>query len=760
MTLWSPRSFLLVCVTTALIGGLSSCSDSTEDTQTYYDRAMQSLKEGKRKAAILDLQSAIQKDPKFGKARYELARIYFEDKDPAKAFQEFVRAADLDEKNTDANLKTGQFYLLGKNREMARKYIERALNSAPENDRALLLMANLEMLEGDFTRVRALIEENGKESSPDLQWIGIRARLFDAEDKPDEAERILKEGAVNHPDEIRALLMLMEHYRKTKNGPKIKETVEEMATRFPDDPRPHQFLANYWRRAGQPKKSEQELKKIVELTPESATPLLHLCEFYRQNGMLKKAEQTVEEGLKKFPDNDNFKVAAASMLFERRDFGQARKKLAPLKEKNPGAADVRLLDARLLFEEGKPAESGNLLLELVREYPRWASPWYYLAANQLAKGESKQALNSINQAIALNSAETRYHTFLASLQLSGERFTDAADSAKMALRLNASNLRAATLLGRAFIGEKKYKEAIEIFTRLNTISPDNITTLESLAIASFGAKDRKAGMKYLNQILTLEPGNIRALKLYLNLNYADDIKGALTYINNQLKKTPKELGLLMVRGDLLAGSGNTAEALTTFAEVKAINDSAAAPWIACGRILAAEGKIDEAIAEYKTALKLNPSSINSHMALANLLTQKGKTGAVKEQYEKILQLDPKFVPAANNLAWILASEEGGDLGRALQLAMLAKQGEPSNPKIIDTLGWVHLKRGSWQLAIAQFELALSSVPENPTLLYHLALAHRGSGDIDAAKETLTKIAADSSFPEKQEVEALKKELKQ
>ena len=112
-------------------------------------------------------------------------------------------------------------------------------------------------------------------------------------------------------------------------------------------------------------------------------------------------------------------------------------------------------------------------------------------------------------------------------------------------------------------------------------------------------------------------------------------------------------------------------------------------------------------------------------------------------------MNPEFAPAANNLAWMIAEEEGGDLGEAMRLALVAKEQYPEDPYIADTLGWVHYKRQSYSLALTQFVQAANDLPDNMTVQYHLALALKAEGEIDKARETLTAVlASGSEFPEK------------
>ena len=100
------------------------------------------------------------------------------------------------------------------------------------------------------------------------------------------------------------------------------------------------------------------------------------------------------------------------------------------------------------------------------------------------------------------------------------------------------------------------------------------------------------------------------------------------------------------------------------------------------------------------------------MGLATAYEVQGRLDEAKEQYTRALEIQPNLPAAANNLAWLLASEEGGDLGEALRLSMQAKQALPDQPHITDTLGWVHYKRQSYSLAISQFRQALESRPEH------------------------------------------------
>lgn len=56
--------------------------------------------------------------------------------------------------------------------------------------------------------------------------------------------------------------------------------------------------------------------------------------------------------------------------------------------------------------------------------------------------------------------------------------------------------------------------------------------------------------------------------------------------------------------------------------------------------------------------------------------------------------------------------------------------------MLDTLGWVHLKRGDSEQAVELLELALAGNPQSPSIRYHLGVALRQAGQKERAREEL------------------------
>ena len=113
----------------------------------------------------------------------------------------------------------------------------------------------------------------------------------------------------------------------------------------------------------------------------------------------------------------------------------------------------------------------------------------------------------------------------------------------------------------------------------------------------------------------------------------------------------------------------------------------------------------------------------------------GKRDLARKHYEQALAIDPRLGWAANNLAWMHASD-GGDLDVALSLAQKAKEQLPDSPIVSDTLGWILYKKGMHAAALPVLQECVKQVPSSATYRYHLGMALLAGGKKKEASVSL------------------------
>src|SRR5581483_7244743 len=133
-----------------------------------------------------------------------------------------------------------------------------------------------------------------------------------------------------------------------------------------------------------------------------------------------------------------------------------------------------------------------------------------------------------------------------------------------------------------------------------------------------------------------------------------------------------------------------------------------------------------------------------------------------DNYRKALAKDENAVFAANNLAWLYAEYNKGNMDEAVRLAQGAVQANPGVPSFSDTLGWVYYKKGLYGAAAEQLKKAVSIDEDaarrnngmpTPSYRFHLAVALDAKGDKSGARkelETALRLGEKANFPEADE----------
>ena len=104
--------------------------------------------------------------------------------------------------------------------------------------------------------------------------------------------------------------------------------------------------------------------------------------------------------------------------------------------------------------------------------------------------------------------------------------------------------------------------------------------------------------------------------------------------------------------------------------------------------------------------------------LGYLLEQEKKYEEAIDTYREIIEIDSYNYNAYNSLAYIIA-ESGGDLREAMEYAKTAHKSNPENPAYLDTIGYIHMKKGQAELAKKYLKQALLKMPDSKEIKSHI-----------------------------------------
>jgi tetratricopeptide (TPR) repeat protein len=131
--------------------------------------------------------------------------------------------------------------------------------------------------------------------------------------------------------------------------------------------------------------------------------------------------------------------------------------------------------------------------------------------------------------------------------------------------------------------------------------------------------------------------------------------------------------------------------------------------------------------------------------LGTFYERTGNIPLAEETYQKAIEKDGEFVPALNNLAWLLC-ENGGNLDMALSLAEHAKAKLPNDPSISDTIAWIQYRKGLYPIALDEFRELTKKSPQNPVYRYHLGMTLLSVGKDQEARQFLQQALSSKLAP--------------
>ena len=164
-------------------------------------------------------------------------------------------------------------------------------------------------------------------------------------------------------------------------------------------------------------------------------------------------------------------------------------------------------------------------------------------------------------------------------------------------------------------------------------------------------------------------------------------------------------------------------------------------------------RAQEAMDICRQGLARFPADSPLQMMLPQIEASVGQRAAAVEAYRALLARRPDLDLAQYKLATLLSTDP---TARPAFLATLQPlQGDrPSDPYLLDALGWMNHQAGDDGRAVGLLERASELAPEEPTFHYHLAIVYRASGDIARARQSL-QAALDSPRPFAERLDAMR-----
>lgn len=563
----------------------------------------------------------------------------------------------------------------------------------------------------DRARAEAAFQECVAAYPTEPLALQLATQFYDASGRSDEGTALWKHAVAEAPENLSFRVVLAERMAATGKVDEAQVILVEAAESF-GTPGAWQVLSDFQRRRGRGEDAAASLERAIQLAGGGDDTLRFAQgDLYVELGRIEKAEEV----------------------------------LAAISE--PTYKD--LLRGRILFVKGDPKGALEAFDAGIRRWPNNAVARYLAGIAARDSGESDRAIVELRESSRADAAASDAPLALASILLERGDYQNAAVFAAMHLeKRDPSSIAAFRINSRAAIAAKEYDAARKTLENLRRVPGSEMAYAVERAAIERAAKGPAASVVILEaaKVDVSAPANEELLRALvedqLALGRGD---AAIARVDAALAANAESPTLLELRAATLARAGRMDEARAAFERAMAADPKSAAPLRGLATLEAQDKNVDRALSLLDQAAGLDPKDGASRYLAAQLVLAQGRTDDAEKRLREVIRVSPGNGPARNDLAWILASR-GQELDTALSLAEQARRITPT-ADVIDTLGYVQLKRGDSRAAVALFEEALALRPKDPTIRYHLGLALAQSGNRERAVTTLREAIDSGPFPE-------------
>lgn len=779
---------LLLCVFVLFAG----CSSSEEKSVEYVEKAIKYYEQGKFDEAKIEAKNAIKLDNKSARAFLVLGDCNMRGQNWRQAFGNYGKAAALDPSLINAQLGLGRLYLLSRQYDKATEQARIVLEKEPDNTNGHLLKAGVLLQSGDYDgALRILSAILVKEPGNSDAVLGV-VTAYSRKGEKSKAWEAMNKGLEASPGNKVLLFKAATMAEVDKDYNEAEKYYLKLMAASEDKAPIQLMIARLYERTGQLGKAESVMGQLVEDDPDKLDYRLALTGFHLRNKQYDKSlavlEAAEKDGLKdikldlgradiliaqkkydevvdlllnvveQYPEHPLAAMAQAklgSLYLARKDFKAALTALDDAVERN-SSPDVLFLRAQARLGAGD-VDGAIVDLQVVRkEMPENYKARYLLARAYFSQDKGLMAVEELQDTLELNSDYTPSRNLLMQYYTRYGQWEAAEEELAELRKRNPEDPSLLLALGDVKRMRGDLAAAKDAYQSVLKLPEGHGQALLRLGLLAESAKDYATAIGYYEKVLKLHPKSAAAIERKLMALYASGKKAKFRAFQDALLAEDANSPILHdMFGRLAMMQKDRETAEKEFRKASELAPEWGVPYQRLIGLYMANKETDKVVEQCKAVLAKNPDAFVQEFMLGQIYQMQGDTDAAKQAYESVLKKQPKFLPAANNLAYLLAETASDEttLTRALELAQLAAG--KGNPEALDTLGWLYHLLGNREQSIETLNKAYGKIPDNKTVAYHLAVVlAKWSHNVEARRVVEAALKDDKDFPERADLEKL------
>lgn len=495
----------------------------------------------------------------------------------------------------------------------------------------------------------------------------------------------------------------------------------EQQTRLEADA--HFTLAESYSFQGESGKAIEEFKQTLLKDPESVVVRLRLAAEYARTGLISEAIEMAKQAVEKDPHHSEARMLLAGLYTGAKIYDAAIEQFEAAYAQDESNEEAALFIGAIYAEKGDFPKAENHFYRILKVpgFKSKAKAYAYLAKINYEKENSQldQTVRLFEQSIQLDPNNQETVLSLAQIYME-EGFPKKAEKVLLHFQdEQGPDGETSRLLARLYLQAKNFSKASEQLQILSRFDPTNLSLKIQRALIHMELKETESAIALLKEILEESPELDKA-RFYLGALYLDQgqidesieqfeaIPSGSTYYKEsrlQISQLYRETGRPVLAAKSLKASIEQRPDLPDLVAALAV-------------IYDSQRKFKEAKEVLEVATSHFPENSQLHFFLGTIYDRLGAPKKSIEAFKVALRIDPDHVQSLNYMAYTYA-ELGQNLEEAEEMAHKALRLAPNDPYVLDTVGWVHFKKGNYKEAQKWIEAAYRQKPDEAIILEHL-----------------------------------------
>jgi tetratricopeptide (TPR) repeat protein len=739
--------FLILC--------FAGCSrDPNVRKQKYLESGERYFAKAEYQAASIQFRNALQEDPQFPAAHYQLARTCLKLQEWDNAFQELQRTVELEPQNYPARLDLANLLLAAAQLKPAQEQLDLLLSREPDNGDAHFNV-DVHLAKGNVLAAELQFPDAIKEVQRALSLDPRRADSYLAlaelqlrNNQTDAAERNFKKAAELSPKAINPQLALGGYYESRQRFAEAEQQFIRASEVDRQDPNPCIALARLYLAEGKKKDAEEFLRRSKSDFPDDSVGYRLLGDFYFAAGNLDDALTEYSELSREHPQDPVVAKNYVQILILKNRLDEARKLNDAALKARPGDVDALIERGQIQTAEGHPSDAVETLQTAIKNDPNNGLAYYHLGISFDRLKNSGLAEKAWQDAVRHRADLVEAHRalLLVALRKSDMAEVERRSSQIVELQPTAPDGYAMRALSR--IRREQLSQAEPDVQKAISVAPQSPIGYLQMGNLMLARKNYHEARQAYRQALDRDSASPDALSGLMNTYFAQkQPASAFSAAQTQITKVPGNTAFYDLLGTALFDHKRNREDLSDAEAILEksvqIDEHNVDAWLKLIQVQAVRDSAEQALATCQRALGTNPDGGGFYLLMGELHNSRQEWDQAKQAFQKALALSPENPAASNDLAYAML-QTGGNPDLAIPLAETARRGMPDSPQAADTMGWALYQKGAYSSAIDQFHEALklaekAKSPDNPNVHYHLGLAYEMAGQPALARQHLQQV---------------------